>query len=408
MKIVIGKSAVDALTVTGKQYTAWDKSLTGFGVRVGAAGTKTFIVSRRIGSGRAARPARRTVGRYGTMTPAEARSRATEMLAAMADGRDPEAAAAEALADSVGAVWANYADQHLTNLKHREDAAGRRRLMATYILPAWAHRSMDSITVLDVSKVLDSIARTSPANAMKLRRTLSHFQKWAAQRGMVPNVVASLAPTYKIASRSRVLSTTELAWIWHAAGEHLHPIVAAYLRAMILTGQRKAQMLALRWAKTGDWWSWPKEIMKNGRDHRIPAMPAMAALLADMPRIDRSPLVFSRDGKVPIGDLSKAKAILEAALPDLDDWRIHDFRRSLSTWCADNDVGDPMVVEAVLAHADTAGARAGVVGIYNRATYERRMGGVLGPWQDAIMAEVNRQAPAYREWRDSGERLAAE
>ena len=49
----------------------------------------------------------------------------------------------------------------------------------------------------------------------------------------------------------------------------------------------------------------------------------------------------------------------------LHDWGLHDFRRTLSTRL--NDAGiDPHVVEAILGHA---GAKRGVAGVYNRASY---------------------------------------
>ena len=55
------------------------------------------------------------------------------------------------------------------------------------------------------------------------------------------------------------------------------------------------------------------------------------------------------------------------ALPTLAaEWRLHDLRRTAATGMAELGV-QPHVIEAVLNHV--SGHRAGVAGVYNRATY---------------------------------------
>ena len=61
-------------------YTLWDDSLKGFDLRVSQGGTKTFIVL--IASGR-----RQKIGRYPTLSLAEARSEAKVVLAEKELGR---------------------------------------------------------------------------------------------------------------------------------------------------------------------------------------------------------------------------------------------------------------------------------------------------------------------------------
>ncbi len=62
-------------------------------------------------------------------------------------------------------------------------------------------------------------------------------------------------------------------------------------------------------------------------------------------------------------------------------WRLHDIRRTVATSMAGLGVL-PHVVEAVLNHV--SGHRAGVAGVYNRATYAREKREALKAWADHI------------------------
>ena len=87
--------------------------------------------------------------------------------------------------------------------------------------------------------------------------------------------------------------------------------------------------------------------------------------------------VFSTTGRRPITGFSKAKTALDRAMlaqarAEAGDsvtvlpWRLHDLRRTAATGMAELGVL-PHVVEAALNHV--SGARAGVAGVYNKATY---------------------------------------
>src|SRR5262245_49149886 len=86
------KKVIDDAPITGRRYELWDPELPGFGLRVEASGTKTFIVRYRANGGGRKAPRRfMKLERYGVLTPTEARQRAKKILAAVTDGRDPAA-----------------------------------------------------------------------------------------------------------------------------------------------------------------------------------------------------------------------------------------------------------------------------------------------------------------------------
>ena len=77
---------------------------------------------------------------------------------------------------------------------------------------------------------------------------------------------------------------------------------------------------------------------------------------------------------------SDAKALLDARA-QVAEWRTHDLRRTVATGLANLGVL-PHVIEAVLNHV--SGHRAGVAGIYNRATYAKEMREALERWADHV------------------------
>ena len=70
----------------------------------------------------------------------------------------------------------------------------------------------------------------------------------------------------------------------------------------------------------------------------------------------------------------------------LVDWRLHDLRRTVSTVMHGDLAVPPHIVEAVLNHS--GGHRAGVAGVYNRASYASEKAAALARWADYLAAAV--------------------
>ena len=70
-------------------------------------------------------------------------------------------------------------------------------------------------------------------------------------------------------------------------------------------------------------------------------------------------------------------------------WRLHDIRRTVATRLADIGVL-PHIVEAILNHV--SGHKAGVAGVYNRASYaaEKRM--AIDLWAEHVIEAVTGRA----------------
>ncbi|WP_333605860.1 tyrosine-type recombinase/integrase [Novosphingobium sp.] len=90
--IPLTKRVVDASPPREKRYHLWDSELRGFGLRIEPSGIKTFLAKYRAeGGGRRAPERRVTIGRYGALTPEEARRQARRILGGAATGVDPAA-----------------------------------------------------------------------------------------------------------------------------------------------------------------------------------------------------------------------------------------------------------------------------------------------------------------------------
>jgi integrase len=131
---------------------------------------------------------------------------------------------------------------------------------------------------------------------------------------------------------------------------------------------------------------------KNGKPHTIPLSTLAGELIEKLPRIGKSELAFTTTGEAPVSGWSKAKALLDkeaakinhsGALPG---WHIHDLRRTVATGMQRLGIG-LQVVEAVLGHV--SGSRAGVVGVYQRHTYDAEKQGALEAWAQHVASIVS-------------------
>jgi integrase len=87
-------------------------------------------------------------------------------------------------------------------------------------------------------------------------------------------------------------------------------------------------------------WNIPAARRKNGRAHQVPLSAAAMTILESLNRSENSTDLFE-----PVS-YSREKAQLDAALPGMQPWVLHDLRRSAASGMASLGVS-PHVVEAV-------------------------------------------------------------
>ena len=144
LRLTLNKRNVDALEPSDKPFIAWDDKLIGFGVRVQPSGLKSFIVNYRAGDGGRKAPNKRVViGRFGPVTPDQARRIAQKMLGKVADGQDP--ADKRARARSMPTLQEAFQD-YLNAKSYRSAKTGRsyRRAIERH-LADWVSRPLNTI-----------------------------------------------------------------------------------------------------------------------------------------------------------------------------------------------------------------------------------------------------------------------
>jgi integrase len=138
--------------------------------------------------------------------------------------------------------------------------------------------------------------------------------------------------------RQRVLSDTEISAVWRAA--EASPSAFGYLvQFLLLTATRRTEASGMRRSEiVGNDWIIPQERYKTGLELVIPLSSAAKAVLAAVPKIGKGGLVFTTDGKRPIGGFSKFKRAFDAKVlaelrkqipeAELPRWTLHDLRRT--------------------------------------------------------------------------------
>jgi integrase len=371
-------------------YIAFDEDVPGFGIRLREGGSRNFVFQYKVGS----RQRRMNLGAVSAVDFEKARKAARNLYHQVKLGQDPASDKADAkvrLAETLGAAIKLYLARQKGRVKPRSLVEIERHLLVHL-------RSLHSLPLAKIERrtIASRLSEIEQASGNRtrnsVRATLHALYAWAIQEGMAEvNVVTgtSRAPEK---SRDRVLSTNELRAIWNALpDDHFGAIV----RLLALTAARANEIAALRWDEIHDSMIvLPAERTKNSRSHIIPlSRPAHSIINAQPQRVNGDGTTrelvfgFGEGAFLGWGKCRKRlnERITEVTGKALPHWTPHDLRRTAATMMAELGV-QPHVIEAVLNHV--SGHRAGVAGIYNRASYERDKAIALELWADRLMAIV--------------------
>ena len=159
----------------------------------------------------------------------------------------------------------------------------------------------------------------------------------AIEWGWEGNNPASGVKKFKEQSRERFLHADELPKFFESLAIEPDKLYRDYFLLAILTGARRANLLAMRWDQINfdrAVWTIPHEETKTKENYHIPLVSEALQILTQRKLNRVSEWVFPSTGKTGhLVEPKKAwKRILERA--ELTDLRIHDLRRSLGSWQA--------------------------------------------------------------------------
>lgn len=365
--------AVANLKADGQRIEIYDTLLPGFGLRVSPKGAKSWFAFTRVHG----HPTRITLGRYPVLGLKDAREAARKTLMEASAGADPRPER-KVKPYTVETLIEEFARRHLVKLAAKSQAETLRYLNGRF-LTRFRGRPPGSIKRAEIRALLDDIMdEGKPTTANRLLAAVRKLFNWAMERGEieVSPCLGLKAPAREV-QRDRFLSMEDVARLWRAT-EDISPINRAFVRVLLLTGQRRETVAQLRRSQITDGvWDIPGAAMKGGRRHTLPLPPLVLDIIDETPATGDGDLVFSIDGERHIGGFSKLKRQLDAA-SGLEDWRLHDLRRTAGTHIA--RLGFPrIVVSKILGHTE-----AGITQIYELHAYDREKREALEAWAGEV------------------------
>ncbi len=370
----------------GRQYNLWDDRVAGFGLRISPGGTKTFFLQYRYK--RHERTA--SLGKYPTLTLAQARDRAQVILGQVKQGVDPKYSdPVLSRKPTFGSVLEDFIEKYVKVKNKPSTQREHERLLRKEFLPRWQHREITDIKKLDVLAILDDIlVNSGPGAANHAYANINKLFNWALQRDIIPySPCHGLSKPADTKECDNVLSHQELAGVWHASLSIGYPF-GSIAQLLMLTGQRRSEVTQMRWQDIDfdeTYWLIPREFTKNNRPHLVPLVPTALELLAHVPRINEIYLFPSR--RTPtrcFSGFSKSKSRLDA-LAKVDGWTLHDLRRTVSTNMARLGVLQEFIDRTL---NQITGSSTKVSRVYNRYDYLNEKTDALTRWTNYLFQVI--------------------
>jgi integrase len=257
------------------------------------------------------------------------------MNAAIANGANPaEVKRGRDAEPTFGELFKQYIERHAKQNKStwQEDQQRFRQ----YLEGPLSRKKISQINRQIVASIHSDITLAGhPVVANRVLALISSVYGWAVSAGLLEANPVKGIKRNKEKSRDRFLQGDELPRFFQALGEETNETMRDYFLLSLLTGARRANMLAMCWADINlDRAEWRLKTTKNETPQTVTLSPQAVEVLRNRMPPDPSGFVFP--GKGQTGHLAEpkkgwARVLHRAGLADL---RIHDLRRTLGSWQA--------------------------------------------------------------------------
>ena len=332
IKLNFTQKALDGLSPQPQRYYVHDTKIRGLCLSVFPSGTKTFMLYRKVND----RPVRITLGRFDDLTIEQARKQAEGFNNEIAQGNNPrEAINSKRKELTFDDFFQVYLEKHAKVYKKswRHDADHYR----LHIKEALGNKKLSDIARQHIQNLHAYLGQDhGKACANRVIDTLGSVFMKAIEWGYLSGTNPAKIKKFKLQSRDRFLTAEELPRFFQALQQEENDTLRDYILLSLLTGARKANVLAMRWDQidlTRGEWRIPET--KNGESQRVVlSSEAVQILTARGQHYGQSPWVFPSTGAS--GHLQDPKKGWQRLLQraELQDVRIHDLRRTLGSWQA--------------------------------------------------------------------------
>jgi len=379
----------------GKRIERFDSGADGLALRITDRGTKTWNICYHFPDARGQLKHHRfTIGPWPAIGLAQARDAARLIKSQAKAGIDPKAerVAAQAAAKAEAQVESRQSFRTIAENYIALECPGLRRgaeteaIVRRELLPSWGDRHTAEIRRGDLTELTDRLRHAgSPMAARRVFETATRIFNWALNRGDIEaSPFAAMKPPVKKEPRDRALKDHEIKAVWAAWAEQAYPY-GPLQQLLLLLGQRRSEVAEMLWSEV-DFdkreWTIPASRSKSKREHIVPLPDAAVDILESLPRFSDGNYVFTTTGRRPVNDFSKAKIrtdqILHEQVTAIENWRVHDLRRTCRTGMA--RLGVPEIVsERVLNHLPQ-----GLGKIYNVHEYLDEKAEALARWAQEV------------------------
>jgi integrase len=324
-----------------------------------------------------------SIGRYGPLTPQQARKKARKILG-NASEIDPLGERDKARHEPTFRYLAEeYIKRHANKKRSgKEDE----RIIHKDLLPRWGSRKSAEIGREDVSKRMAAICdRGAPIAANRTLALIRKMFNFAYAQGIVSgeNPTRGVDPPGEEHEKDRFLTEHEIKTLWERLPRtDASPHVQLALKLILVTAQRPGEVLEAEWKeldfKTG-WWTIPAERSKNGLAHRVPLATLAQSLLGELDTRTRFLFPSPRDENEPIQVNALGHAVRRnLEIIGIEKFTPHDLRRTAASHMTRAGVSR-LVLSKVLNHVEH-----GITAVYDRHGYDQEKVNALTTWNDHL------------------------
>lgn len=341
------RKSVDAAGCPAEKSQAlyWDTAQKGLGLRVTPSGKRTFVFEAmhagkglRVTIGPGSMPLTGAKDKQGRPTVIGARTEAARMAGMIAQGVDPRAAKAAAIAEQEAGraaakverqrrevtgleAWADYVEARRPYWGERnyadhggavaEGGAPRKRSRVKVTQPGILRellaQPLSTVDAEAVEKWAKRETQGRPTLTALAFRQLRAFVNWCAEHSEYRHIVNLNAckgkrvreKLAKPAAKDDSLQREQLS-VWFTEVRKLSPVMSGYLQVLLLTGCRPGEAVGMRWSDLDFKWRSLRIRDKVEGERTIPLTPYVAELLSALKTAnERPPVVPRRIGRDP-------------------------------------------------------------------------------------------------------------
>lgn len=378
------KVSIEALPLPASgRVRYYDTEIKGLCLYVYGSGKRVFYVYGRING----KPEDIKIGEYPTWTQYTARTKAKELIGGITKGDNPNARKREGRAElTLGGLFDEYLKRYAIphgkkTIQDMKDNFARYLGEVADVEPKkhgkkrikpdgavnWQNKKLSAITRLAVQKLHSDLGvhsgyATANRTLELLRAIINKGASWGMFKGGNP---CEGVTKFSLQSRERFLHGDELARFFEAVTDEPNESIRDYVLLSLLTGARKANVLAMRWEHVDlNRGTWFLPDTKNGTPQTIPLTTQAKAILEARSKNKTGDFVFAGDGVT--GHMTSPKRAWARILAkaELKDLRLHDLRRTLGSWQAATGAS-LVVIGKTLNHKDIS-----TTSIYSRLSLD--------------------------------------